>query len=52
MAQPGFVDAHAQPYHAMDFVGNINLYRLDFLENHPTGNLREFTHADTRVVLP
>jgi predicted amidohydrolase YtcJ len=29
---PGFVDAHAHPSHAMDFVGNISLYGLDSLD--------------------
>lgn len=32
MVLPGFVDAHAHPSHAMDFVGNISLYGLDSLE--------------------
>jgi len=31
MVLPGFVDAHAHPSHAMDFVGNISLYLLDSL---------------------
>jgi predicted amidohydrolase YtcJ len=46
MVLPGFVDAHAHPSHAMDFVGNISLYLLDslgeyekaiaeFVESHP-----------------
>jgi predicted amidohydrolase YtcJ len=50
MVLPGFVDAHAHPSHAMDFVGNISLYSLDsldayeaaiadFVESHPD---REF----------
>jgi predicted amidohydrolase YtcJ len=32
MILPGFVDAHAHPSHAMDFVSNINLYSLESLE--------------------
>jgi len=34
MVLPGFVDAHAHPSHAMDFVGNISLYLLDSLEKY------------------
>lgn len=34
MILPGFVDAHAHPSHAMDFVGNISLYLLDSLEEY------------------
>ena len=34
MVLPGFVDAHAHPSHAMDFVGNISLYSLDSLEEY------------------
>ncbi len=29
MVLPGFVEAHAHPSHAMDYVGNISLYSLD-----------------------
>ncbi len=32
MVLPGFVDAHAHPSHAMDYVGNISLYSLDSLD--------------------
>ena len=50
MALPGFVDAHAHPSHAMDYVGNISLYLLDsqeayrgaiaeFVEDHPTAEV-------------
>jgi predicted amidohydrolase YtcJ len=34
MVLPGFVDAHAHPSHAMDFVGNISLYLLDSLDEY------------------
>jgi predicted amidohydrolase YtcJ len=34
MVLPGFVDAHAHPSYAMDFVGNINLYYSDSLEEY------------------
>ena len=34
MVLPGFVDAHAHPSHAMDFVGNISLYLLDSPEKY------------------
>ena len=32
MILPGFVDAHAHPSQAMDFIGNINLLANRFLE--------------------
>ncbi len=34
MVLPGFVDAHAHPSDAMDFVGNINLYLAKSLEEY------------------
>jgi len=34
MVLPGFVDAHAHPSYAMDYVGNINLYFADSLEEY------------------
>ncbi len=34
MVLPGFVDAHAHPSWAMDYVGNINLYLLSSLEKY------------------
>jgi predicted amidohydrolase YtcJ len=34
MVLPGFVDSHAHPSHAMNFVGNISLYSLDSLEEY------------------
>jgi predicted amidohydrolase YtcJ len=34
MVLPGFVDAHAHPSWAMDYVGNINLYQLSSLEEY------------------
>jgi predicted amidohydrolase YtcJ len=63
MVLPGFVDAHALPSHAMDFVCNINLYMLDTLEdykrtiaeyvtNHPnTETLRGGGWSDTLFFL-
>jgi predicted amidohydrolase YtcJ len=46
MVLPGFIDAHAHPSHAIDFVRNISFYLLDslgvyekaiaeFVESHP-----------------
>lgn len=34
MVLPGFVDAHAHPSHAMDYVGNISLYLSGSLEEY------------------
>jgi predicted amidohydrolase YtcJ len=34
MVLPGFVDAHAHPSWAMDYVGNINLYLLSSIEEY------------------
>ncbi|MCK4975422.1 MAG: amidohydrolase [Anaerolineales bacterium] len=34
MVLPGFVDSHAHPSLAMDFVGNISLYLLDSVEEY------------------
>lgn len=34
MVLPGFVDAHAHPSQAMDYVGNINLYLLRSIEEY------------------
>jgi len=47
MVLPGFVDAHAHPSHAMDFVGNISLYSLNSLQEYEAA-IAEFveTHAD------
>jgi predicted amidohydrolase YtcJ len=36
MVLPGFIDAHAHPSHAMDFVGNISLYSLSSLDAYKT----------------
>jgi len=44
MVLPGFVEAHAHPSHAMDFVGNINLYSVHSLEEYETA-IREFIAA-------
>ncbi len=41
MVLPGFVEAHAHPSHAMDFVGNISLYLLGSLEEYEEA-IREF----------
>jgi predicted amidohydrolase YtcJ len=44
MVLPGFVDAHAHPSLAMDFVSNINLHFLDSLEEYE-GAITEFVNA-------
>ena len=41
MILPGFVDAHAHPSMAMDFIGNISLYNLDSLKSYQN-SIREF----------
>jgi predicted amidohydrolase YtcJ len=41
MVLPGFVEAHAHPSHAMDFVGNISLYLLGSLAEYETA-IREY----------
>jgi len=50
MVLPGFVDAHAHPSHAMDLVGNINLYEHDTLDKYQQA-IAEFveSHADAEV---
>ncbi len=47
MVLPGFVDAHGHPSLAMDYVGNINLYGLNSLEEYQK-TITEFveSHAD------
>jgi hypothetical protein len=50
MVLPGFVDAHAHPSHAMDFVSNINLYLLGTLEEYKgaiAGFVDDHPNADT-----
>jgi predicted amidohydrolase YtcJ len=41
MVLPGFIDAHAHPSHAVDFVCNINLYQLDTVEEYKSA-IKEF----------
>ena len=50
MVLPGFVDAHAHPSHAMDLVGNINLYLQDSLEIYQK-TIADFveSHPDAEV---
>jgi len=50
MILPGFIDAHAHPSHAMDYVGNINLYSQVSLEEYKQ-TIKDFveSHADTKV---
>jgi predicted amidohydrolase YtcJ len=47
MVLPGFVEAHAHASHAMDLVGNINLYSADSVEDYER-TIAEFTkkHPD------
>ncbi len=51
MVLPGFVDAHAHPSYAMDFIGNINLYFCDSLEKYQR-EIAEYahSHADAEVL--
>ncbi len=51
MVLPGFVDAHAHPSYAMDFVGNINLYYLDSLKKYQQA-IAEYarSHPDAKVI--
>ena len=50
MVLPGFVEAHAHPSHAMDFVGNISLYLLESLEEYEKA-IREYiaNHPDAEI---
>jgi predicted amidohydrolase YtcJ len=51
MVLPGFVDAHAHPSQAMDYVGNISLYLLDSVEAYQ-GAIAEYarSHGDAEVL--
>jgi hypothetical protein len=50
MVLPGFIDAHSHPSHAMDLVGNINLYSQESLEKYKQ-TIKEFveSHADAKA---
>ena len=50
MILPSFIDAHAHPSHAMDYVGNINLYSQESLEEYKQ-TIKDFvgSHADAKV---
>jgi predicted amidohydrolase YtcJ len=50
MVLPGFVDAHAHPSYAMDYVGNISLYGLGTLEAYQAA-IAKFVedHPDRQV---
>ncbi len=50
MVLPGFVDAHAHPSHAMDFVGNISLYLLGSVEEYKAA-IRKYIadHPDAEI---
>jgi predicted amidohydrolase YtcJ len=51
MVLPGFVDAHAHPSHAMDYVGNISLYNLDSVEAYRQTIARYIeSHSDAEVL--
>jgi len=51
MVLPGFVDAHAHPSWAMDYVSNINLYHLDSLKEYQR-TIAEYalSHDDAEVL--
>ncbi len=50
MVLPGFIDAHAHPFLAMDLVGNISLYSLESLEGYIRG-ITEYVkgHPDAKI---
>ncbi len=50
MILPSFIDAHAHPSHSMDYVGNINLYSQESLEEYKQ-TIKDFveSHTDAKV---
>jgi hypothetical protein len=50
MILPSFIDAHAHPSQAMDYVGNISLYSQESLKEYKQ-TIKDFVenHADTKV---